>query len=132
MIKIEVGCAAWNHGDGYWVRVDVKPIEGDDGTATDAFVARFPKSRKVHRTTLSRPIDGTYLNGSETVPLVGVNDFKFVADGTTGAKNETALKRLRAFLADLAKMDDVEVVEVARFSNSVPLAEVLAAQEAIS
>jgi len=57
--------------------------------------ATFPKAMRVKATTLSSPIDGSYLNGTETFGLV-VSHINLMPTANNGV-NETGIKRYRRF-----------------------------------
>lgn len=103
----------------------------DQRAEAEAWAAQFPKSNKVNVTTCSgddtnfyadRPFgegsvhvnkvtgeelakgDADYYTASRwSAPYITV-DFRFVANGVTGDKNEAAGKRLRSFLKNLDKL----------------------------
>jgi len=78
----------------------------------DEFFAKFPKSLRVKKTTLSA---GSY----EDRKLYPMADFwvSFVPDRNKGDKNETGLKRLKKFLA---LVDDETIEYRACAKNSAP------------
>lgn len=72
------------------------------GTTPDEaaeWVAQFPKSLRIRLTTLTRPADGSYRNGSEVVPAAAIHA-SLLADGVNGGRNETGIARARKALAD--------------------------------
>lgn len=68
-----------------------------------AIAATFPKGCKAKATTLSRPIDGSYLNGTERVGYIAFQGY-LAPNGTTGAVNETAAKRYRQVVKAIANL----------------------------
>jgi hypothetical protein len=124
--------------------------EGQTAEA-QAWAAQFPKSNKVRVTTCSGSDDNFYpgkpfgegivkvskFTGQELVrgdanyytdaswsaPYVTV-EFKFVANGVTGDKNESAAKRLRSFLKNLDKLG-ISYTEGDKVGGAITMAELL-------
>ena len=77
---------------GAWLRVDQTFATRDEA---DAFVAQFPKSARFGVSNFS---------GKGWKQFSVSTRFSFVSNGTTGAKNETAIKRFRALEKKLAAL----------------------------
>lgn len=100
-----------------------------DAEAEAAEVAGlFPKSAKVRTTTCSGPIPETGAWGVR--PLVTAR-VSLVSDGTTGAVNETGIRRVRRILAEVERRGWT-IEWTARCVNSYPtLGDLLAAVDAL-
>lgn len=81
-----------------------------------AFVAQFPKSQRVYASTCSG-LNMVTKKSWET--YTGNVDFSFTANGTTGAKNESAIKRFRAFEKTLAKLGLAVTWDAKAFGNAM-------------
>lgn len=133
----EVTVNTYRHADGYTVSFDSVYVASDELAAELA--GSFAKNRKVTAGHTNADRSPWALYGDKTgrdyslverflVPTVNLGSFRLMGNGVTGAKNETAAKRLRALLADLAGRG-VTVVEPTtnRATNAAPLADALAA-----
>lgn len=99
-------------GTGYWATWAILP------TDIEVIMSKFPKSAGLKRTTLTRPINNDYLNGSETVPYIsGYADFR--KNGVNGGVNEAGIKRIRTLLK-AAEKAGISVMYQATCTNSIP------------
>jgi len=76
-----------------------------------AFVARFPKARKLIATTLTK------LSDIGTVYGYACHSISLQPNGSVGNRNETGIARYRAIMKDCVKLG-VEIEWVAPFGNS--------------
>lgn len=72
--------------------------------AAAEFVAAQPKALGLHATSLHTTVDGT-ARGERVVVGYVKGNVKLVKDGVNGGVNETGIKRLRRWVADLAPVD---------------------------
>ncbi|AHZ95361.1 hypothetical protein HL05_gp101 [Mycobacterium phage Manad] len=78
------------------VRLTVTKFFATEAEAQE-FAAQFPKSNKV----VAKKMNGIEDNGGHVGMIEAV--FNFSANGVTGDRNETAIKRFRSFEKNLAK-----------------------------
>lgn len=85
------------------VQMAVDLAEGDSKELAAELAAQFPKSAGVKTSTLTYARDGSYANGSVTVPTLRWQAH-FESNGVTGSKNETGLRRYRSLRKHLDRL----------------------------